>query len=101
MSSPSHSSRSVCPVRALSRSSSARRLGSASALNTSSIGVRSYAAIWLPKLRSQMAACQAEAIDGDGSGGVRLPVRTEELAQLTGQQVGHLEGGEVAAAVEL
>ena len=64
MSSPAHSSRSVWPLRSLRRSSSRRRLGSASALKTSSI--RCVAAArgegqpsgCLFTIRSRMAACQ-------------------------------------------
>src|SRR4051794_5982690 len=57
MSSPAHSSRSVCPLRSLSRSSRRRRLGSARALKASSM--EGDAANWLPILRSRLAACQA------------------------------------------
>src|SRR5271166_6189093 len=59
MSSPAHSWRSVWPLWAFRLSSSMRRLGSASALNTSSISSSPKAAIWLPlNLGSRTAACQ-------------------------------------------
>src|ERR1700722_6079191 len=59
MSSPAHSWRSVWPLWAFRLSSSMRRLGSASALNTSSISLSPKAAIWLPlNLGSRTAACQ-------------------------------------------
>src|SRR6478735_2992540 len=52
MSTPSHSSARVWPLRSPSRSSSARRVGSASALNTAS----------MPSIScSHLAACQAYA----------------------------------------
>src|SRR5215471_7537071 len=63
MSSPAHSSRSVCPLWAFRLSSSLRRLGSASALNTSSITHPWHRRKRQPSgclltLGSQMAACQ-------------------------------------------
>src|SRR5919197_5984322 len=56
MSRPEHSSRRVWPLRLFRLSSSWRRLGSASALNTSSIA--GYAAIRLLNIGSRRAACQ-------------------------------------------
>src|SRR5437879_1289162 len=51
-----HISPRVWPLRSFRLSSSRRRLGSASALNASSI--EGYAAIWLHILGSRVAACQ-------------------------------------------
>src|SRR5215470_2095462 len=74
MSSPAHSSRSVCPDRSFRLSSSRRRLGSASALNTASVckltSPSKYAAVWLPlTIGSQTAACQECALaDWSGRG---------------------------------
>src|SRR5439155_20871519 len=68
-----HSSPRVWPLRSFRLSSSRRRLGSASALNASSI--EGDAAIWLHILGIRMAACQAsrrvrrhgaQPIHGDG-----------------------------------
>src|SRR5262245_29716889 len=79
MSSSPQSSLSVCPLRPFSESSSRRRLGSASALKTLS----KYAAIWLPNICSQEAACQVDLLRRRGVDGDRLGCRDRDsLAQL-------------------
>src|SRR5690625_4612379 len=66
MSSPAHSSRRLWPSRAFRLSSNLRRLGSASALNTSSIRRPRHAAKWLPLFRHPygcMSTCLARGAD--------------------------------------
>src|SRR5258707_12053893 len=76
-----HSSPRVWPLRSFRLSSSRRRLGSASALNASSI--EGYAAIWLHIIGSQRAACQGPPPRGSRGGPRELERCAEDLEHLT------------------
>src|SRR5215218_8723436 len=121
MDKPAHRSRRLCPLRAFRLSSNSRRLGSASALNTSSISAISiHAAVRLHVHHMQLLGCVSmvrrplsagwpvklvvpRCFDGVMLGIApkeRLEVLFEELAELTGQR-NAIDGRIVEIAAEL